>query len=216
MRGAGAQAHEPAFNAPWPVLALVVAVIGLHGVRVVLGVPADPFAFTAQDLAAHRWAGLITYQFTHANWLHVLTNAAVTLAFGAPVARLMGQGARGAGVFLLFFLVCGVVAALGYAPLAGSADWALVGCSGAASGLMGAAARIIEGRGRVGSLFGRTVLGMTMGWAIVNIVFGISGLTPGAAGMPVAWQAHIVGFLAGLLLIGPFARLAGPHRVITH
>ncbi len=216
MSGAGARADEPAFNAPWPVLALVAALIGTHVARTALGIPIDPFAFTSQDLAAQRWAGLITYQFTHANWLHVLTNATVTLAFGTPVARLMGRSARGAGVFLLFFLACGVAAALGYAPLAGAPEWALVGCSGAASGLMGAAARIIEGRGRVGSLFGRTVLGMTMGWAIVNVVFGISGLTPGAAGMPVAWQAHIVGFLAGLLLIGPFARLAGPHKVITH
>lgn len=203
------RAREPFFNAPWPVVALVAVLVGLHVARVVLGVPPDPFAFTADDLAAHRWAGLITYQFVHASWLHLLFNVAATLAFGAPVARLMGEGVRGAIAFLLFFLVCGVVAALGFIPVAGSSSWALVGCSGAASGLLGGATRIMQGRGRVGALFGGTVMQVTVSWFIINAVFGLTGLTPGAGGAPVAWQAHIVGFLAGLFLIGIFARLAG-------
>jgi membrane associated rhomboid family serine protease len=46
-------------------------------------------------------------------------------------------------------------------------------------------------------------------WTIANWVLGAFGLTPGAGGMQVAWQAHIVGYAAGVLLIGPFARLAG-------
>jgi membrane associated rhomboid family serine protease len=50
---------------------------------------------------------------------------------------------------------------------------------------------------------------MAAAWAIVNVVLGVSGLTPGAMGMPVAWQAHLAGYLAGVVLVGPFARLAG-------
>jgi membrane associated rhomboid family serine protease len=53
------------------------------------------------------------------------------------------------------------------------------------------------------------VIGMAVAWAIVNVALGVSGLTPGAMGMPVAWQAHLAGYLAGVLLVGPFARLAG-------
>ncbi|MDB5477502.1 MAG: rhomboid family protein, partial [Phenylobacterium sp.] len=60
-----------------------------------------------------------------------------------------------------------------------------------------------------GPLTGRTVIGMTAAWIIVNVLFGVSGLTPGAGTVPVAWQAHIIGYFAGLLLIGPFAKLAG-------
>ncbi len=67
----------------------------------------------------------------------------------------------------------------------------------------------------MGRLIGPTVIGMTLAWVIANAVLGLSGLTPGAAGIPVAWQAHIIGYFAGLLLIGPFVRLAGPRVSIT-
>jgi membrane associated rhomboid family serine protease len=131
------------------------------------------------------------------------------LAFGPPVARLLGLGPRGALVFLLFYLACGVIAGLGFV-LADPHDVSpVVGASGAISGLLGAASRIIQGRGRIGPILGQTVIGMAIAWAIVNVVLGVSGLTPGAMGMPVAWQAHLAGYAAGVLLIGPFARLAG-------
>lgn len=213
-------ASEPAIRAPWPVVALIAVLIGAHAARVWLGV-VDPeyFALTAADLAAGRWHGLVTHIFVHAGWAHVLLNCVFILAFGAPVARFLGASALGAAVFWLFFLVCGVLAGAGFAALAmeltriglGSPGWALVGASGAASGLMGAAARLIEGRGRLGPLGGRTVVGMSISWILVNVVLGATGLTPGTAGAPVAWEAHIIGFFAGLLLIPAFARLAGSH-----
>ncbi len=80
---------------------------------------------------------------------------------------------------------------------------------------MGAAARLIEGRGRLGPLGGRTVVGMSLAWILVNVVLGVTGLTPGTAGAPVAWEAHIIGFFAGLLLISAFSRLAGVHAEMT-
>ena len=55
--------------------------------------------------------------FVHANWAHVGMNAAFCLAFGAPPARSLGAGWRGALTFFAFFLTCGVIAALGYAGL---------------------------------------------------------------------------------------------------
>jgi len=39
-------------------------------------------------------------------------NCAFALAFGAPVARFLGTGARGALTFLVFFVLCGVLAGL--------------------------------------------------------------------------------------------------------
>ena len=213
-------AREPAFNAPWPVLALVAILIATHAARVLAGVGVERFALTTGDLRAGLWTPLITYLFVHASWVHVLINAAFTLAFGAPVARYLGGHARGAVTFFAFFVLCGVIAALAYAGLLGAvggADrpWALVGASGAASGLFGAAARLIEGRGRLGSIGGRTVVGMTLAWVAVNALLGLSGLTPGAAGLPVAWEAHIFGYFAGLILIGPVARAAGRRPSIT-
>lgn len=212
--------REPAFNAPWPVLTLIGALLAAHAARLVAGVGVDRFALTGEALEDGRWSGLVTYLFVHASWAHVAMNAAFTLAFGVPLARYLGSGGRGAAVFFAFFLVCGILAALAYAGVLDAVDgarggWALVGASGAASGLLGAAARLIEGRGRLGPISGRTVLAMTTAWIVVNAVLGLSGLTPGTAGMPVAWEAHIFGYLAGLILIGPAARAAGVHAAIT-
>ncbi len=209
--------REPAFNVPWPVTVLGVVLIGAHAVRVALGVPPDSFALTRSDLSAGSVLPLFTYMFVHGGWPHVLLNTVFCVAFGAPVARWLGTGARGGCALFVFFVVCGIVSALGYAgwldvlALFGrpSQDWALVGASGAASGLMGAAARLIEGRGRLGPIGGRRVVGMGAAWVLANAVLGISGLTPGTGGAPVAWEAHIVGFFVGVVLIGIAGRLAG-------
>lgn len=207
---------QPAIRAPWPVVVLIAMLIGAHAARLWLGVEPERFALVAGDLNAGHLSPLISHLFVHAGWAHVLMNSVFILAFGAPVARFLGVGALGALVFAAFFLICGVVAGSGFAAMAAelanlgwaSPDWALVGASGAASGLMGAAARLIEGRGRLGPIGGRTVVGMSVSWILVNVLLGATGLTPGTAGAPVAWQAHIIGYFAGLLLIAPFSRLA--------
>jgi membrane associated rhomboid family serine protease len=209
--------REPAFNLPWPVAVLAVVLIGAHIARIGLGVPAETFALTRSDLSRGAVAPLFTYIFVHGGWPHVLLNSLFCVAFGAPVARWLGTGARGGAAFFVFFVVCGVIAGLGYGGwfdltvLVGRApsEWALVGASGAASGLMGAAARLIEGQGRLGSIAGRRVVGMGAAWVLANAVLGGFGLTPGTGGAPVAWEAHIIGFFAGVLLIGITGRLAG-------
>jgi membrane associated rhomboid family serine protease len=214
-RRAERSAREPLFNAPWTIVVLIALLVGAHGLRGAIGLDPAVFAFSSEDIAAGRWAALAGYLFVHGSWAHVLLNSLAVLAFGPPVARLLGSGGRGSLTFALFFLFCGAVAALGYAALHQHERWELIGASGAASGLMGAAARLIDGRGRVGGLFGKTVIAFTVSWTIVNVAFGVFGLTPGAAGVPVAWEAHIVGYFTGLLLIGPFAWLAGAGRVVA-
>ncbi len=212
--------REPLFNAPWTVVALVSTLVASHLLRLITGVDPGVFALTHDDLVERRWLPLLTYMFVHADWAHVGLNSAFTLAFGAPLARSLGVGPRGAAIFFAFFLVCGVLAALGYAgllavmPAKGVGDeWALVGASGAASGLMGAAARLIEGKGDIGPIHGRVVIAMTATWIAANVILGLSGLTPGANGAPVAWQAHIIGYLAGLVLVAPAVSIAKRSRL---
>jgi membrane associated rhomboid family serine protease len=200
------------FNAPWTIVVLCVGLIALYAVQtfVVNNAMLGALALTPAQLAAGHLQVLVTSLFLHGSWPHVLMNAVAALAFGPPVARLFGLGPRGALAFLLFYLACGVIAGLGFV-LADLHDVApVVGASGAISGLLGAASRIIQGHGRIGPILGQTVIGMAIAWAIVNVVLGVvPGWTPGAMGMPVAWQAHLAGYAAGVLLIGPFARLAG-------
>jgi membrane associated rhomboid family serine protease len=166
-------------------------------------------ALSASGLEAGHWLPLITSLFLHGSWAHVLLNSVAALAYGPPVARLFGTHARGALVFAAFYLVCGVCGGLGYVALNWRDPALLVGASGAISGLLGAASRLIQGRGRIGPMLGSTVIGMAAIWTVANWILGAFGLTPGAGHIQVAWQAHVVGYAAGVLLVGPFARLAG-------
>jgi membrane associated rhomboid family serine protease len=207
-------AREPLFRAPWTIVALSLALIALYALQsfVMTDAEVEAWGVTPVALAAGRWETLLTSLFLHGSWPHVLLNSVAIIAFGPPVARLMGTGPRGAAVFYLFYLVCGVLSGLGFAAadaLFDAKHFAAVGASGAVSGLLGAASRMIQGHGQVGPIWGSTVLGMAAAWVFVNVVLGVSGLTPGAEGIPVAWQAHLAGYAAGVLLVGPFARLAG-------
>jgi membrane associated rhomboid family serine protease len=215
---------EPAIRVPWPVAVLIALLVAAHVARLWLGFDPDRLALTAPDVAAGRWGGVITYLFVHANWAHLLMNSVAVLAFGSPVARYLGTGARGALAFALFFLLCGAIAGAGQAGIVGLLakaglalnDYALIGASGAASGFVGAAMRLIEGRGRPGPIFGRLVVLTTVAWVFANVVTGVTGLMPGVpAGAPIAWEAHLMGYFSGLLLIPFFGRLANAHEVLT-
>lgn len=204
---------EPFFNAPGVVLGLIAVILAIHAAASLGVFPETVLAFSRQDLEQGRLDGLITSQFAHGGWAHALMNSSFILAFGAPVARQFGRGWGGGLAFLTFFLLGGMLAALGYAAaMAPSTEnWALVGASGSGSALFGGAVRLIGGEGRLNGLFSRQVLRMTVGWIAINLVLGLSGLTPGAAGLPVAWQAHIAGFFAGLVLMGPWCSWTDPR-----
>jgi membrane associated rhomboid family serine protease len=88
----------------------------------------------------------------------------------------------------------------------------LVGASGAVFGLIGAATRMLGGQGRVLPLTDRRVLTSAAAWIGVNVLIGVigsAGVTPGMEGARIAWEAHVIGLIAGLLLIGPWAKLFG-------
>jgi membrane associated rhomboid family serine protease len=205
--------REPIFNnGAWPVLALVGAIVGGYALqsRVDVDTVAAAFAFTPDALETGRWWTLFSSQFLHGGWAHALMNAAFILAFGTPVARLFGLGLSGALFFYAFYLACGALAALGFAAVHPGQPVALIGASGAASGLMGAAARLIAGYGRVGPVLSRPVLGMGAAWLVVNLLMAVVGaaMVPGAGDAAVGWEAHLAGFAAGVVLIWPFAWLA--------
>lgn len=152
---------------------------------------------------------LVSHIFLHGGWTHLLMNAGSALAFGPPVARLLGPGGKGAVLYFGFFLLCGVLAGLGYVAvhLGGSAP--VIGASGAVSGLWGAASRLLDRRGRMAPILSRQVLGQAMVFTALNVVIGLAG---GFAQLHIAWEAHLAGYLAGLLLIGPASLLADRSR----
>lgn len=204
----GAPPRERMFNVPVPVLLIALSMPILFFLQQRLPDGGAGMAFAPADLQDGRWGGLFTAMLIHLSWPHALMNAVGALAFGAPVARLFGDR-YGSTVFLLFYVGCGVLAALGYGLIHWGATDAMAGASGAVFGLIGAATRLLGGKGRVLPLLDRRVVAASIGWMAANAVTGLIGYAPGAEGAQIAWEAHAVGFLVGLLAIGPLGRLFG-------
>jgi membrane associated rhomboid family serine protease len=210
----GHPAREPVFNAPWQAVAVTVMIVGGYGIQTLFPVDAilAAYAFSPANLVPGRWETLITSIFLHGSWAHAMMNGAFALAFSTPLARLFGPKVEGALLFFGFYVMAGVLANLGYAAVHPGGHGLVVGASGAVSGLMGASARLIGGQGRVGPMFSKPVLGMGGGWLVINLIIAVVGgsFLPGSGSAGVAWEAHIAGFIIGVLLIGPFARFAPP------
>jgi membrane associated rhomboid family serine protease len=208
--------REPVFSAPWQAVAVTVLIVGGYAVQLLF--PSDAlvaaYAFApANLLIPGRWETVITANFLHGGWAHAMMNGAFALAFSTPLARLFGPKLEGALLFFGFYVLSGVLGYLIYAGVHWGSPMPVVGASVAVSGLMGASARLIGGHGRVGPIFSAPVLGMGGGWIVINLLIAVFGgsFMPGSGGAGVAWEAHIAGFLVGVLLIGLFGRLAPPE-----
>lgn len=205
---------EPAFNSPLVAVLVIVSMPLLYLAQASLQTN-DPglipsLAFRPSSLFdGGWWPGVLTSMFLHAGWGHVGMNALGALAFAPPVARVM-TGAKGAAGFLLFYLVCGVLAAAGYGLVHPYSDASLIGASGAVFGLIGAGLRLLRVRdGIPRRMTDRRFYLPAVVLMAVNAATGLAGVVPGASGLQVAWEAHAVGFVVGALMIGPWARLFG-------
>jgi membrane associated rhomboid family serine protease len=166
----------------------------------------------------------VTYALIHANLIHLGANIVWLLPFGTAVARRFGP-AR----FVVLLAVTAAAAALAQLLIfvASGVDVELIGASGAISGLMGAAIRFVfQSDGPLSrwgmrdaqgydvpaapllvSLRNPRVLIFLLVWFATNLLFGVLGvgaLSGSGAEEAIAWQAHIGGFLAGLLLFPLF------------
>ncbi len=197
---------ERILNAPAVALLVAASMPALYLVQERLPDGGLSLAFRPSSLwDGQWWPGILTSMFVHGGWAHVAMNAVAALAFGPPVARLMG-GPKGVAGFLLFYIACGLVATGGYGLIHPTSYDSLVGASGAVFGLMGAALRLLGRRDNglrpLGDRRFLTATAVIMG---VNAAAGLVGLAPGMEGAQVAWEAHAFGFVCGALLIGPWA-----------
>ena len=151
--------------------------------------------------------------------MHLGFNAVWLLAFGTPVARRFG-----AVRFLLFFAVTAAGGALAHLVVYSGERVPMVGASAAISEFMAAAIRFAFQRGGPLRLTGNNendaylvpalpllavlrnprVLIFLGVWFGLNILFGIGSIGLDGSEQAVAWQAHIGGFLAGLIGFAAF------------
>lgn len=143
------------------------------------------------------WATLVTYAFLHADWLHLLTNMLFLWVFGDNIEDALGHVR-----FLLFYLACAVLAALAHLLFNLDGNGPLIGASGAVAGVMGAYillfpyARVFV-LARIVWLIPLPVPAFFMVgvWVATQLFYVIIGSEE-----PVAWWAHLGGFVAGVAL----------------
>lgn len=205
--------REPLINAPWSALVLVGSIIVAYAWQRLSGADAliTQYGVSGAALRQGDYAVLVTSLFLHGGWPHVLGNAAFGLAFATPVARRMGADAKGGAIFFIFYLFCGVLSGLVFALHHWGDAEVAVGASGALAGCMGATSRLMGPGPQLAAFNSPPVVSMAAAWIGINLVFGLFlvGWAPGSGGAPLAWEAHLGGYMAGLILIGPSLRLLG-------
>lgn len=225
--------RQPVFLLPGVVTALVGLMVAIHlaagtlnangareltfwlgfiPLRVVAGF-ADPI-----DWLPLLWTPF-THAFLHANWEHLLINVAWLAIFATPVARRYGTWPT-----IVLFLASAAAGALAFTVTSLYDGAFLIGASGGVAGLTGAAVRfifqpVIYGRNaETGEpvALGRRLAKLadvlrnprsrwfTLVWIGLNAAVPLLPAFTGGATVIVAWQAHLGGFLAGLLLVPLF------------
>ncbi len=147
----------------------------------------------------------VSSMFLHGGWLHLIGNMWFLWIFGDNIEDILGRAK-----YLLFYLLCGVAAALVHVAFNGDSRVPTIGASGAIAGVMGA--YLLKFRhSRVVTLvpifFFLTTMEIPavyilMYWFLVQLIsgFGSIGYSQLSQG-GVAWFAHVGGFVAGMLLI---------------
>ena len=149
----------------------------------------------------------VTSMFMHGGWFHIVGNMWFLWVFGDNV-----EDAMGITRFVIFYLICGLAAAAAQMATDPSSVVPMVGASGAIGGVMGAYARLYP-RAHVQTFaffgfyfttFSVPAIFMLGYWFLIQILGGLPALSGTDGG--VAFWAHIGGFVAGIVLIGPFQR----------
>ncbi len=166
--------------------------------------------FDTMHLNGETWvppsATVFTSMFLHGGWMHMIGNMLYLWIFGNNIEDAMGHGK-----FIVFYLLCGVIAVFAQALPDPNSAVPMVGASGAISGVLGAylllypKAKVLVGIPIVVYLHTMRLpaLWVLGAWFVMQLVTPLL-IEQGEGG--VAFGAHIGGFIAGMLLIPFFKR----------
>jgi membrane associated rhomboid family serine protease len=148
------------------------------------------------------WTTILTSMFLHGGLLHLAGNMLFLWIFGNNVEDTLGRVR-----FLLFYVLCGVAAAMAQALSNPASEIPMVGASGAIGGVLGAYL-VLHPRANVRVLFwflifvrlinvpAMVLIGL---WFVMQVMGGLA--TPASPTGGVAFWAHVGGFLAGIVLV---------------
>jgi membrane associated rhomboid family serine protease len=166
-------------------------------------------AHLPQELARiPAYGTLLSSMFLHGGWMHLIGNMLYLWIFGNNIEDVMGHIK-----FIIFYGLCGVLAALSHAWIDPQSTIPMVGASGAISGILGgylllyphARVLVLIPYGFIGTF--NVPAAMVLGvWFLMQVFSG--GMSLGHQGGGVAFFAHIGGFIAGMVLVGFFKH---PH-----
>src|SRR6266536_4693413 len=200
---------------PWATVALIAANTIVFLYELVLGDRLDAFIQTFATVPCEVLAtcavpatvppsapylSLFTSMFLHAGWLHLLGNMLFLWVFGQNV-----EDAFGHGYYLLFYLVCGVLASLAQVMVSPESTVPSLGASGAISGVLGAYLVLfplahVRSLVRIGwvvllpSIPAYLMLG---GWFVLQLLSSLASQGASAETGGVAYSAHVGGFVVG-------------------
>jgi membrane associated rhomboid family serine protease len=161
---------------------------------------------------------LFTSMFLHGSWSHVIGNMWYLWIFGDNVEDRVGHGR-----FIVFYLLCGMVAAIGQMLIDPTSTLPTIGASGAIAGVMGAYF-VLYPHSRV-----LTLIPLIIFWDIIELpaivllgfwflmqLFsaGAIAVTASTGGGGVAFMAHVAGFVAGVVGVFAFRRKPRPEEWI--
>jgi len=202
----------PSRTTPVVTIALIVVNVLVFLYELSLGRGVDAFTlYWGLVPAAFSWVTVLTSMFLHGGFLHVAGNMLYLWIFGDNVEDRMGHGR-----FLVFYLLCGVAAALAQTITAPDSLVPMVGASGAIAGVMGAYF-VLYPKSRIVTLvplffFFQIIevpailfLGI---WFLMQFVSGLGSIVTVAARSTggIAFWAHVAGFVAGISGVVVFRR----------
>lgn len=211
---------EPVRTGMPPILAgLLIILVAAHCIRIALPSAAQDWLFYTFSLIPLRFdpgsgygfttpfgplAALLGNAFLHGNradipfgFIHVGLNAAFLLQGGVPVARGLGEGRRLGLRFLALFFASTLSAALFYLAFNQGSAMGAVGASGAVCGIFGAYFIGIRSTWQNSLRDPQVRAGMAV---FLGINVGLAALARATNVLPIAWEAHLGGFLAGAVM----------------
>jgi len=203
----------PSRTTPVVTIALITINVLVFLYELSLGRAVDAFTlYWGLVPAAFSWVTVLTSMFLHGGLMHVAGNMLYLWIFGDNVEDRMGHGR-----YLVFYLLCGIAAALAQTITVPDSVVPMVGASGAIAGVMGAYF-VLYPRSRIVTLipiffFFQIVevpaiffLGI---WFLMQFVSGVGSIGStggGGLGGGIAFWAHVAGFVAGISGVIVFRR----------